>query len=61
MIRPDPATVVAIPLWGITWDCSVADGRVLYVKVKGQWFPARATVRDTLCDELEAAYAAMPA
>lgn len=59
--RPDPATVVGIPLWGITWPCSVADGRVAQVQIKGRWMPARVTLRDTLCDELERAFAEMPA
>lgn len=59
--RPDPATVVGIPLWGITWPCSVADGRVLQVQILGRWQPARATLRDSICDALELAFAEMPA
>jgi hypothetical protein len=59
--RPDPATVVGIPLWGITWPCSVADGRVVQVQILGRWQPARATLRDSICDALELAYAEMPA
>lgn len=59
--RPDPATVVGVPLWGITWPCSVAGGRVQQVRICGQWMPARATLRDSICDALELAYAEMPA
>lgn len=61
-LRPDPATVVTVPLWGIKWSCSFdGAGRVQQVSIRGQWMPARATLRDSICDALELAYAEMPA
>lgn len=60
--RPDPATVAAVPLWGIEWMCSFdGAGRVQQVSIRGQWMPARATLRDSICDALELAFAEMPA
>lgn len=60
--RPDPAAVAAVPLWGIEWTCSFdGSGRVQQVSVRGQWMPARATLRDSICDAIELAYAEMPA
>jgi len=60
--RPDPAAVAAVPLWGIEWMCSFdGAGRVQQVSIRGQWMPARATLRDSICDALELAFAEMPA
>lgn len=61
-IRPDTATVSAVRLWGIDWTCSFdAAGRVQQVKIGREWLAARLNLRDTLCDELERAFAEMPA
>ena len=60
--RTDPASVAAVPLWGIEWMCSFdGAGRVQQVSIRGQWMPARATLRDSICDALELAFAEMPA
>lgn len=60
--RPDPSTVAAVPLWGIDWVVSMRrDGTVSEVKVNGRWLDARETLRDSICNALELAYAEMPA
>lgn len=60
--QPPASTVAAVPLWGIDWTCSFdCAGRVQQVSIRGQWMPARATLRDSICDALELAYAEMPA
>ncbi len=60
--RPDPASLAAVPLWGIEWMCSFdRAGRVQQVSIRGQWMPARATLRDSICNAIELAYAEMPA
>ena len=54
--------IAAVHLWGIDWTCSFdGSGRVQQVSIRGQWMPARATLRDSLCDALELAYEEMPA
>lgn len=59
---PDPSTVAAVPLWGIDWVVSMRrDGTVSEVKVNGRWLDARETLRDSICNALELAYAEMPA
>lgn len=61
-LRPDPATVVAVPLWGIEWIVSMRrDGTVSEVKINGRWLDARETLRDSICNALELAYAEMAA
>ena len=58
---PDPATVAAVPLWGIDWTCSFdGDGRIREVLIGRKWLDARDALRDSLCDALELAYAEMP-
>ena len=60
--QPPASTVAAVPLWGIEWMCSFdGAGRVQQVSIRGQWMPARATLRDSICDALELAFAEMPA
>ncbi len=58
-LRPDPASIVTVPLWGIKWGCSFDGGRLVLVLHQGRWVPARATLRDSICDALESAYAEM--
>jgi len=59
--QPPASTVTAVPLWGIEWGCSFDGGRLVLVMHQGRWVPARATLRDSICDALELAYAEMPA
>lgn len=60
--RPDPATVAAVPLWGIDWVVSMRrDGTVSEVKLYGRWLDAREALRDSICNAIELAYAEMPA
>ncbi len=60
--RPDPASLAAVPLWGIEWIVSMRrDGTVSEVKLHGRWLDARETLRDSICNAIELAYAEMPA
>jgi len=60
--QPDASTVVAVPLWGIEWIVSMRrDGTVSGVKLHGRWLDARETLRDSICDSIQLAYAEMPA
>ncbi len=60
--QPPASTVVAVPLWGIEWIVSMRrDGTVSEVKINGRWLDARETLRDSICNALELAYAEMAA